>query len=419
LFTARASWRFLALVVFIALVCLRLPEVIYPGRFWAEEGAVYYRVAWTMPWWQALWSPYVGYLNLAANAAGLAARYLVPLEDAPRVTTAIALMIQSIPAVLLVTAKDEWLRGPPVLFAAILLLAMPPVFDEVWLNTANSQFHIALAAALCLALKVPSGVGAMGRRFLLLCAPLSSPASVALTPLFIARAAIDRSKARALQAACIVTGTLLQLVLFYSRVGHRGNVPGPATLASIFAVKHLAIPFLGEQEAGVIANSVHGDVVAGHYPVAAILAVCVTAGLLLAAVIRRGRPEPAWLLVSGLAIACLSYYGAIEGKLALINVVASQRYAFAPSMLFALAVLALAATKADRIARVSWVVVIWLLAIATQQTLLPQDGFFVDGPSWKDEVALWRADPRHSLAIWPTGWLLVLPPQPHVSVAPK
>jgi hypothetical protein len=245
---------------------------------------------------------------------------------------------------------------------------------------------------------------------LLLLAPLCSPGSIAIAPLFVARAMIDRSRERAIQAACIVTGTVLQLAWFYSPSANRGHMPGPATVAAIVAVKHLAIPLLGEQEANLIANSVHSDVVAGHYPIAAMLAAGVASCLLLLAIAWRRRSEPAWLLGGGFAIACLSYYGAINGRVALITVVGSERYAFAPSMLFALTVLALAATAADRIARAAWVVVIWLLVIAIQQTLLPQDGVFVDGPEWKNEVYRWRNDPTHHLAIWPTGWSIVLPP---------
>ncbi len=409
-FLPGSFWRLLALAVFVALVWVRIPEIMHYDRFWAEEGTVYFARAWTLPWWQALWAPASGYLNLAANAAGLAARYLFPLHDAPRVTTLVAFAFQALPAVLLVTARDAWLRRPAVLFAAILILAMPPVCDEVWLNTTNSQFHLALAAALCLALEVPIGVGAPARRLLLFLAPLCSPGCVALAPLFVARAALDRQKGRAIQAGCIVAGAVLQFALFYTSTPGRGHISGPATAASIFAVKHLAIPFLGEQGAVLIADGLRDEVFAGHYPIAAIVAVAAVCGLILAAVVVRRRSEPGWLLVAGLALACLSYYGALEGGTALISVVGENRYAFAPCMLFALAVLALAATAADRIAQGAWAAVVWLLVIATQQTVLPQDPIFVQGPRWKTEIARWRANPGHPLAIWPAGWAVIVPP---------
>ncbi len=146
-----------AMLTFIVLVLLRLPAVTRHGRFWAEEAKLYFHNAWIMPWWQVLFRPANGYLSLYANVGGLLARYCVPLEQAPRVTAALALLAQCLPILVLVTARDRWLRPAPILFAAVLLLAMPPLCDEVWLNTANSQFHIALAAALCVALDAPSG----------------------------------------------------------------------------------------------------------------------------------------------------------------------------------------------------------------------------------------------------------------------
>jgi hypothetical protein len=404
-------WRFIPLAVFVALVWLRLPVPMHDGRFWAEEGTLYFAHAWTLPWAQALLISSNGYLSLAANVGGLLARYAVPLEDAPHVTAMFALGLQALPALLLATARDAWLRKPIVLMAAMLLLAMPPVCDEVWLNLANSQFHLALAAALCLVLAIPSGMYGIPRNVLLFLTPLSSPASIALAPLFVARAIWDRQKSRALQAGCIVSGAVLQLTLFYHPLAERGHLLGPATLASIFVVKHLAIPFLGEEEANFIAADVHGDIIAGHYPVLAIFAAFVAVSALVLAIAIRRRPEPVWLLLAGGAIACLSYEAALGGGPSLITAVGVNRYAFVPCMLTALALLSFAATAADRLSQIAWATVCWLLVISVQQTLLPQDAVFVNGPSWKTEIAKWRADSKHPIAIWPIGWVMQLPPQ--------
>jgi hypothetical protein len=403
-------WRLFAVGVFVLLVWIRMPEITRHGRFWAEEGSVYFENAWRLPWWQALLRPHVGYLNLAPNLATLLARYIVSLPHAPNVTTAIALAIQTLPALLLATARDTWLRNPVVLFAAMLILAMPPVCDEVWLNTALSQFHLALAAGLCLALDVPVGAGAALRAVLLLFAPLSSPASIALAPLFVLRAILDRQPGRALQAACMVTGTILQLTLFYTRDPVRAYTLAPVTLAAILAIKHLAIPLLGEHGAEIVAPAVQATVREGRVPIAALLALAAAGGLLLTAIMRCRQPAAAWMLLAGGAIAVLSYFGALNSGVSQIAVFNAQRYAFAPSMLFALTVLTLAATGTGTVAFAARAIVVWLLTIAVLQTVSPQDAFFAHGPSWKAEVARFRADPSHKLAIWPTGWVVQLPP---------
>ncbi len=402
-------WRLIPVAVFVALVWFRLPTITRHGRFWAEEGTDFFRNAAIMPWWQALLHPAkAGYLVLIGNLGGVLARHAVRLEDAPHCTMALGLAAQTLPMALLAGARDAWVKRPTVLFAAALILAMPPVCDEVWLSTTNSNFHIALAAALCLVLQVPQSGPA--RAALLLLAPLCGPASSALVPLFALRAWLDRDRGRAVQAACLTAGTLVQFLVFYTPLANRGHMLGPATLSAIFAVKHLAIPLLGEQAAAVMATQLHGDILSGRYPIAAMLAVASVAALLLVACLRRRAPEPPWLLLAGMAIALLSYSGALNAGPSLITTVSGNRYAYAPCMLFALAVLALAATGTDLLARGAWAGVVWLLAIAVQQTVLPQDPIFTQGPSWKAELRAWRANPAHPLAVWPAGWSLHLPP---------
>ncbi len=407
----RLGVRVLAIELFLALVCIRIPPIIRFGRFWAEEGTIYFLHAWTMPWWRALLMPANGYLSLLANAAGVAAR-LAPLREAPHVTTAVALAVQTLPAILLATARDGWLQRPTVLLSAMLLLSMPPVCDEVWLNTANSQFHLAVAAALCLVLGTPAGVGAAAvRRLLVFLTPLCSPGSVALAPLFVLRAAVDRQMARTYDAAAIVAGSAIQFLAFYSATPGRGHILGPSVLLLIVSVKHLAIPLLGEQAAERLAADIHAQLAAGRGAADAVGLTAAGVGLIAIAVALRRRPEPFWLFASGGALAVLSYDGALASGPDLITTVLGNRYAFAPSVLFALGILSLAATawRPDRVALCAWAAVVWLVAISVQQTVLPQDGMFVDGPSWTVEVAAWRADPNHALAIWPTGWAVRLP----------
>ena len=260
----RPEVRLAAVLAFVAMVWFRMPLIMQAGRFWAEEGTIYFLHAWTMPWWRALFLPANGYLSLAANAAGLLAHDLVPLRDAPHVTTAIALAIQVLPAILLATARDAWLQRPAVLFAAMILIGMPPACDEVWLNTANSQFHLELAAALCLVLDTPSGVWAVLRGALVFLTPLCGPGSIALAPLFVLRAGLDRRKSSVVRAALVLAGAAVQVLAFYTPSPGRGHLLGPRLLALIFSVKHLAIPLLGEQGAERVAANIQSDLGAGH-----------------------------------------------------------------------------------------------------------------------------------------------------------
>ncbi len=256
-----------AQLAFLVLVLARLPVLVEQGRFWAEEGTLYFRNAWTLPWWQAALRPENGYLNLFANLAGILARWCVPLQDAPRLTTGLALLAQDLPILLLITARDRWLRPAPIVLAAVLLVAMPPLCNEVWLNTANSQFHVALAVALCLALEAPAGWSGRARGVLLVLAPLCGPISVVLVPVAVLRAVWERRRARVLQAACLLAGAAPQLTcMVLAPLHERGKFVGPTIMACIFAAKHLAVPFLGEDMAASLAPSWAATVPLGRPP---------------------------------------------------------------------------------------------------------------------------------------------------------
>ncbi|HTZ70666.1 MAG TPA: hypothetical protein VMB71_08455 [Acetobacteraceae bacterium] len=403
------AWRALSFAVFVTLVWLRMPMIMRHGRFWAEEGSTYFYNACTMPWWKALIQPQAGYLNLPANIAAIIAHHTVALPNAPHVTTAIALLIQTIPVLVLVTSADRWLQRPAALLAAVLLVATPPCGDEVWLNTINSQFHIALAAALCLALQVPVGLSGIARKILLLCAPLCCPAATALAPIFVLRAALERDRARALQALCLLIGTGLLLALFYGSNPARGHFWSPSLLVAAIASRHLALPMLGHELSSVVAGDLQEAIRAGHRPVIAFLVVAAAAAALAAALALRRNTTAIWMLASGLMIAAISYYGALHGAVDLISVDTGARYAFAPSILLALTILVVAVTGADRVAAIAWLFAAWFIAVGLVQASLPHRPGMANGPAWKPQLARWHSDPSTALLIWPTGWKMWLP----------
>ena len=145
------SFRTLAVGIFILLVVVRIPAILTDGRFWAEEGVVYFHAAWHQSWLDALFTIHTGYLNLVASVATLLALHLVTLEQAPLVTTAVACGIQILPTIILATSRIPWLKRWPTFTIALLLLLIPAGDSEVWLNSITSQFHLALCVGLILA----------------------------------------------------------------------------------------------------------------------------------------------------------------------------------------------------------------------------------------------------------------------------
>ena len=117
------------------LVCARMPNIVIEGRFWAEEGNVFFHNAWTLPPLRALFTSYAGYLNLATNAATLAARWLLPLRLAPYLTILVGLLGQLCAPLLLLTARDAWL-GPTWrrIVAVLLVLLVPEALFVTYLH---------------------------------------------------------------------------------------------------------------------------------------------------------------------------------------------------------------------------------------------------------------------------------------------
>ena len=142
---------------------------------------------------QALLFSYGGYLNLVANAGALAARWLLPLAIAPYLTIGLGLLFQLLPPLLLLTARDEWLR---------------PLHGEIGGGAADFvrpgvrgglvpdpplpiPTHVVRWPYPCAWKRPAAGSGAL-RLGLLVLAPLCGPGSIILFPLFLIRGG-DRS----------------------------------------------------------------------------------------------------------------------------------------------------------------------------------------------------------------------------------
>jgi hypothetical protein len=339
--------------------------------------------------------------------SALAARWLVTLEHAPRVTTMIALAIQAMPAAMLCMARDAWLQRPAILLTAMLVLALPSGCDEVWLNTANSQFHIAVAVALALVLQEPATkAGKFAMAALVLIGPLCSPVTCALFPLLAARAVLSRQRYFLLLASCLLLGAAVQLICFYYTMPGRGGPMGASILLCIVFAKNVVLPLLGSTSGDVIVSQTQTLLLHSIHPMWNML-VCLLAIIMLAgaAILRRHtRPESFWLMLAAASIALASYFGALGQHVYLVDTTGSNRYAFAPNVLIALGVLSLIKPTTDRLNIGAAAALAWLVAIGFQDYVDPHMPLLLNGPSWVDGVRHWRSNPTTPIPIWPTGW---------------
>lgn len=405
---SRARDRWVLLVLFLILTVYRMPRVVFQGRFWAEEARVFYFYAAFAPWPKALLYAFGGYMNLGANLASVAARHLVPLDYAPRVTLVFAFIPQIVPALLLLTSRDPWLRPRLALTACLWLLVAAPSAEEVWLNTLHSQFFLALSAALILATQVETGGREIFRRIVLFLAPLYGLVAIMLLPLFAIRALIERTRGRLIQTLVLASAAAIQLFGFYYHQPGRGGSDTKLILATIFA-KNLLLPLVSFDASQPTVTWLHAALDHGLLPIAVVIAIIFTLAL-LAVLLAKGPKESWWLFLACGLVTLVSYYGALHPSNSFVEPHIGGRYAFVPQVLLAWALVAVAAGGGGVRAKIAIGIVAWLSLVSADAYLHPAESF-IRGPKWRYEMVKWHANPNYSPVVWPggSGWFLPMP----------
>ena len=142
-------------------MAVRAPIYLSEPSFWAEEGSLFFAVAWEQAPRAALTYRPTEYLvwwaNLATTATATLVRLgAVPLARAPLVTVCFALAAQLLPVAVIAWSRAPFWGGPLRRVVAIAIVLFGVLTDEIWLNTVNSQHWLVLAAAL-LVLEPPAG----------------------------------------------------------------------------------------------------------------------------------------------------------------------------------------------------------------------------------------------------------------------
>ena len=405
------------LLTYAVMVAARMPEILLKGRFWAEEGAVYFLNARNLPWYEALFAVHTGYLNLAASIATLLAARVVPIEQAPWVSTALALLVQLCPPLLLLTSGITWLRNRWAVAAALLLLLATARSGEVWMNSITSQFHLALCAGLILAMPVCRGATGVFRNALLVFAPLSGPTAAFLAPWFIVRGFFDASWQRLSQGMLLgCAGAVQALVILQNPEPGRVIGIGPRLLALVVYIRHILLPLLGTSTTESLAQRLTHEILDGRTPWVPFLVSSACMAAMAVAAWRSRNAEVRWLLTGGAVIMTMSYFGALGQHIDLLGPQFGERYSYTPNALYGLALLGIALTTRGWPKAIPALLVCWVIWTGMHEYFQP-DALMANGSSWRTEIAHWRADPSYRVRFWPDTdawrwWILPVPAQP-------
>jgi hypothetical protein len=410
-------------------IALRAPALWSHPSFWAEEGAIYFAAAFNQPWYDSLFAPHVGYYSLFANGVALIAARFAPLEYAPFVTLTAALAVQALPvALILLSRAPLWRSWASALTGTVIVIFLPTSSGELWLNTINSQFHLALCTFLVL-LEEPADTP--GRRFahraVLLLGGLTGAVSCFLTPLFVLRYWLHRHREHLVQAALMAVCTLVQLLALWSQaddpsVARRfSQLDLPTlgallpTLGALLWTNTIAWPFLGFGTAHTFATVVYLARNAGSREFTDLGVLLLAADAIFLWWLARAlvANRACFLLGSFLSLVVLSALtsvGSMADKWGLILPGFAGRYFYAPVATLLITVLSGLVEGRPGLAAPRRVLHVALLVCAIAVGVSQFRVAVLLGPPWYIEVARWRENPQAPLAIAPRGWTVLLRP---------
>ena len=343
-FNASVRWGLLA--AYTALILLRVPEIVWPGRFWGEEGAIYFREAFLNGPLQVLFTSNLGYYSLLNKLAALTAAHAVPLEFAPVVAMLFAFVIQLSPAILLLFCRIPALPTLAHRAVAVALVLFIQPNQEVWLNTINSQSFLCVATGIVLISSPAGRRGHVLRLGLLALAGLTGIVSALLLPLFLWDWWLDRDRHRAHETAVLLAAGLVQAAVVLAGEG-RTVQPVWTLLPLALAGKQWVLPLFGHDAFNVFIDFLRPRPLLTRFPM--ILWMLFPYVLCTVGAFRQRNRTAGMLLAASLGVAPISLMVSLPAQdintfgYSCITATADGRYYYAPNVLLGLSLLAMLA----------------------------------------------------------------------------
>ncbi|MCB8879698.1 hypothetical protein ACELLULO517_05595 [Acidisoma cellulosilytica] len=206
---------------FLLLLFLRHPGGILHATFWAEDGWNWYPDAYTLGI-RCLVVPHTGYLQTFSRLGGLAVQPM-PLLWAPTVFAGLALIVQVLPPLLLLSRRFDaaWPNYWSRLVFAIVYLGLPDSF-ETFGNLTNSQWYLAILAFLVVVSTRPRGLaGFVADGLALILSGLSGPLCLMLAPIAVWSWWQDRRAGRLLRLGLVLAAACAQLTALLLSLAQR------------------------------------------------------------------------------------------------------------------------------------------------------------------------------------------------------
>ena len=404
----------LAFVVLTVVALLRQAGVDATNSIWAEDGALFYRDALSIPGPSNLVQTYNGYVQLLPRLLFEGIRY-VPVADAAFVISVTgAAFVAALGLVVFRSSAgfvhSRFIRG--LLVAAIVLLPVAP--GEVLNNVVNVQWWLIFASFWVLLWRPRSWPGRVTGGAVCFFAAASNPIMVLLLPVAGLRLVALRRRSEHVATAGLALGLVFQLgVVVTSHVSSAYQLGGSGqAFAKAFGVR-VGLSLV----AGVRGSD---NLWSAHPLLSWTLGLGVFAVFAVLALAQRGRQLRLfiWLALgeSVLLFVVPVFLRDAVGTLVAEPVEATSRWQVVPELLIISAILVAADVFSRRKRGAPWIIVLVVVILAPAWVVdfrMPNPR--IDGPRWSHQVAVAsRECQRHhrsqvALQISPPGWSMVLP----------
>jgi hypothetical protein len=227
-------WQLAVVCASIALVFSRQPDALLHAQFFAEDGKIWFADAYNNGWFISLFRAQDGYFQALPRLAA-ALSLLSPLSSAPLVMNLAGLLIQVLPAPLLLSSRfSAW--GPLSLRAtlAFTYLAMPNC-SEMNVTIEEGQWHLALVACLLLLCAAPGNRAwkVFDTTVFVVCG-LTGPFAILLVPIAGLRLWLQRDRSAAWPLCILSCAAAIQA--YGLLITHRDHWPLGASVERLIRI---------------------------------------------------------------------------------------------------------------------------------------------------------------------------------------
>ena len=208
-----------SILLYLTFAYVRSPEILGNGRFFAEEGAVWWSFSLSNSFLDTI--QYVptmqGYISLNTNIQVYLST-LVPINYSPLVTVWTSLLIAFTPSFLFLFLSENFYTDKYRIAASITILFLPSLnFLEVFANSINAQVYLAISCFIILLYGLRNNYMIKFQYLILLISFLSTYYSLILLPVFLIQFLRKRNKELRNSLIIGIFASFIQLnILFFA-----------------------------------------------------------------------------------------------------------------------------------------------------------------------------------------------------------